>query len=286
MTKPIESLAGADITAFRAAIRDHVIAILAEITAGSDGYNDEAARDAIGAALVAGANITISVNDAGDQITISATGGTAYTDENARDAIGAALVAGANISIVVNDGGDQITISGSAGYTDEQARDAIGAALVEGAGIDIVVDDAGDQITVTVDPSEIEPTNSEMWTGASSAKAVTPKKIFDAAVTQDLTDGATITIDGNAGVNFKVTLAGNRTLANPTNMKTGQSGIIIVTQDGTGNRSLAYGTNWRFPGGAAFGGLLSTAAGAVDTISYYVRSDGTILGAIARDFKA
>ena len=36
---------------------------------------DEAARDAIGAALVAGSNVTITVSDVGDTITIAATGG-------------------------------------------------------------------------------------------------------------------------------------------------------------------------------------------------------------------
>lgn len=174
----------------------------------------------------------------------------------------------------------------SGGYTDEMARDAIAAALISTTGIDFVIDDAGDTIGLTVAPSEVEPTNTEMWTGSSSDKIVTPKKLFDAAVTQDLVDGASITIDGNAGVNFKVTLGGNRTLANPTNMKTGQSGIIIVTQDGTGSRTLAYGSNWRFPGGAAVGGVLSTAAGAIDVISYYVRSDGTILANIGKDYKA
>ena len=131
-----------------------------------------------------------------------------------------------------------------------------------------------------------EATDSEMWTGTTSAATVTPKKVFDAAVTQNLTDGASITIDGNTGLNFKVTLGGNRTLANPTNMKTGQSGVIIVTQDGTGSRTLAYGSNWKFPGGAATGGVLSTTANAVDVISYYVRSDGTILATLSKDFKS
>ena len=36
---------------------------------------DEAARDAIGAALVAGSNITITVNDAANTITVAASGG-------------------------------------------------------------------------------------------------------------------------------------------------------------------------------------------------------------------
>lgn len=37
----------------------------------------------------------------------------AYTDENARDAIGAALVAGANVTITVNDAADTITVAAS-----------------------------------------------------------------------------------------------------------------------------------------------------------------------------
>lgn len=172
------------------------------------------------------------------------------------------------------------------GYTDENARDAIGAALQNGTGITITVNDAGDTITIAVDPSEVEATDTEMWTGSSSTKIVTPKKMWDAAVTVALVDGANIAIDGNTGVNFKVTLGGNRTLDNPTNMKTGQSGIIIVSQDATGGRTLAYGSNWRFPGGAASGGVLSTTANAVDVISYYVRSDGTILANMGKDYKA
>lgn len=209
-----------------------------------------------------------------------------YTDENARDAIGAALQNGTAIVITVNDAGDQITIGVDTAVIDERARDAVGAALVSTTGIDFVLDDAGDTIGLTVDPSEVEATDTEMWTGSSSTKIVTPKKVWDAAVTVALVDGANIAIDGNTGVNFKVTLGGNRTLDNPTNMKTGQSGIIIVTQDATGSRTLAYGSNWRFPGGAASGGVLSTTANAIDVISYYVRSDGTILANIGKDYKA
>ena len=89
-----------------------------------------------------------------------------------------------------------------------------------------------------------------------------------------LTDGATITPDLADSNNYSVTLAGNRTLANPTNITAGQSGSIFVSQDGTGSRTLAYGTNWDFAGGTA--PTLSTAASSVDRIDYVVRTATSI----------
>ena len=85
-----------------------------------------------------------------------------------------------------------------------------------------------------------------------------------------LTDGATITPDFSANNGFSVTLGGNRTLANPTNLVAGQSGVILVTQGGTGSRTLAYGSYWKFPGGTA--PTLTTTAAAVDALVYYVGS--------------
>jgi hypothetical protein len=89
-----------------------------------------------------------------------------------------------------------------------------------------------------------------------------------------LTDGATITPDFAVANNFSVTLGGNRTLANPSNITAGQSGSIFVTQDGTGSRTLAYGTNYDFAGGTA--PTLSTTAAAVDRIDYVVRTATSI----------
>jgi hypothetical protein len=89
-----------------------------------------------------------------------------------------------------------------------------------------------------------------------------------------LTDGATITPDFAVANNYSVTLGGNRTLANPTNLTAGQSGSIFITQDGTGSRTLAYGSFYDFIGGTA--PTLSTAASAVDRIDYVVRTTGSI----------
>ena len=89
-----------------------------------------------------------------------------------------------------------------------------------------------------------------------------------------LTDGSTITPDFAESNNFSVTLGGNRTLANPSNIVAGQSGIIVITQDSTGSRTLAFGSYWKFAGGTA--PTLSTAANAVDVLAYYTNSTTTI----------
>ncbi len=112
---------------------------------------------------------------------------------------------------------------------------------------------------------------------ASPAKQLTITKSALATI-NTLTDGATITPDFDAGQNFSVTLAGNRTLANPTNIDAGQTGSIFITQDGTGSRTLSFGSYWDFAGGTA--PTLSTAAASVDRIDYIVRT-GTSIHAVA-----
>jgi hypothetical protein len=93
-----------------------------------------------------------------------------------------------------------------------------------------------------------------------------------------LTDGATITPNFNTANNFSLTLGGNRTLANPTNLTAGQSGVIVITQDATGGRTLAFGSYWDFSGGTA--PTLTTAASAVDVLVYYVNSTTSITASL------
>jgi hypothetical protein len=91
-----------------------------------------------------------------------------------------------------------------------------------------------------------------------------------------LTDATTIAWDMNSGWNASVTLAGNRTLGNPTNPIVGRTGAIVVTQDGTGSRTLAYGSNWEAAGGV-FPVLTTGAANAKDIIFYWVQSATSII---------
>ena len=101
--------------------------------------------------------------------------------------------------------------------------------------------------------------------------------VFDSAAGNitALTDAATISINFASSNNFSVTLGGNRTLGNPSNVVAGQSGFIAVTQDGTGSRTLAYSSNWDFASGSP--PTLTTTAGATDIIAYYARTTTSIV---------
>jgi len=99
----------------------------------------------------------------------------------------------------------------------------------------------------------------QTWTAAQSAEITT------------LVDGATITPDLSNSNNFTVTLGGSRTIANPTNIVAGQTGSIFIVQDGTGSRTLSWGSYWSFIGGTA-PTLTAGVGGAVDRVDYICRT--------------
>lgn len=62
-----------------------------------------------------------------------------------------------------------------------------------------------------------------------------------------LTDGATVTWDVTASPVAKVTLAGNRTLALPSNpLGSGQYASLLIIQDATGSRTLTWNAAYEF----------------------------------------
>lgn len=132
---------------------------------------------------------------------------------------------------------------------------------------------ADSSITITQGTDEndfvVNTANVNSWTG---------QQYF---AQQTLTDGVNISWNLNTQQTAVVTLAGNRTLDNPTNMVAGGTYILRVVQDGTGSRTLAYGANYLWPGGTA--PTLSTAANAVDILTFV--SDGTnMYGTFLGDF--
>jgi hypothetical protein len=88
----------------------------------------------------------------------------------------------------------------------------------------------------------------------------------------ELTDAPNILTDASLGTMFRVTLHGNRALANPTNLVPGGRYLWIVKQDSVGNRILTLRPRFRSSGNAS---PLSLAGGAVDLIEGW--SDGTLV---------
>ena len=98
-----------------------------------------------------------------------------------------------------------------------------------------------------------------------------------------LSDGATITIDMATACHQSVTLGGNRTFAAPSNQVVGQAGSIFITQDGTGSRTAAFNSAFKFLGGTA--PTLTTTASATDRIDYIIKSSNVIHCAVSMDVK-
>lgn len=82
-----------------------------------------------------------------------------------------------------------------------------------------------------------------------------------------LVDAATIQVNALNSGSFHVTLGGNRTLQNPSNLLDGMVFNFAIQQDATGGRTLAYDTLYDF--GAAGTPVLSLTASATDYIFGY-----------------
>ena len=107
------------------------------------------------------------------------------------------------------------------------------------------------------------------------AQEFSKQQNFDATT---LVDGANISWDLADNQVASVTLGGNRTLDNPTNMKDGATYILIIRQGGSpAGHTLSYGTAYLHPGGTA--PTLSTNPNSVDILSFVC--DGTNMFTVA-----
>ena len=111
-----------------------------------------------------------------------------------------------------------------------------------------------------------------VWTGSQRGAVV------------GLTSSTAITIDMSAGNNFYMNgLAHNTTFAAPSNQVAGQSGSIFIKQDGTGSRTAAWASDWKWKGGTA--PTISTTAAATDRVDYFILASGTIHAVATLDVK-
>jgi hypothetical protein len=92
------------------------------------------------------------------------------------------------------------------------------------------------------------------------------------ALSQTLTDGATVSWDTSLGRVATVTIGASRTMAAPTNLKVGTY-ILSVIQGGSGSYTITWNGVFKWPAGVA--PSLTTTVGARDLFTFY--SDGTNL---------
>lgn len=153
--------------------------------------------------------------------------------------------------------GNQVTHTGLNALVDSATFDtgAVDNSTTQLSGGAIIIKDGG-------------VTNAKVTTDASEANSLRCKLNRGTAT---LTDASTIATDASLGNVFTVTLGGNRTLGAPSNLKAGATYIWLITQDGTGSRTLAYNSVFKWPGAVA--PTLTTTAAAKDMISGL--SDGT-----------
>lgn len=95
----------------------------------------------------------------------------------------------------------------------------------------------------------------------------------------------TITINFSTSNNFSLTLNANssNTLATPSNITAGQSGIVIINQDSTGSRLLSFSSAWKWVSGTT--PSLTTTASATDVIAYFCDSTSRITARFLADVK-
>ena len=125
-------------------------------------------------------------------------------------------------------------------------------------------------------------TSTNTFNGLSSFTSTTTFTQVDSPIVT-LTDAASVAVNFNTGNHFLVSLAGNRTLENPTNGKVGQVGHIYVVQDGTGGRTLSYGDMYNFPSGTA--PVLTSVSSSVDLLVFSQRATSVLDAVIIKDFK-
>ena len=259
------------------------------------GLDDSADKLVIGEGSTVGTNSILTITD--DAVTIgdaAAVDSKLVFDGNAQDyyialddsaddlLIGLGSTVGTTAAIAIDEN-LQITTGGDIVMGGATPTLTIGDAGAEDA--KIVFDGNAQDFHIGLDDSA-----DDLVIGKGSALGTTPAISIDenlkttfgggavGATFVDATNTGNITLDYNLYQNFILTFTGNVVLVNPTTESVGQSGVIVVIQDGTGSRTIAGGTQYEWPGGAI--GTISTGANSVDIIPYFVdAADSILLGA-------
>lgn len=130
-------------------------------------------------------------------------------------------------------------------------------------------------------PSLTFATAAQYLAGTVNNLPIAPNVIYPTEVA--VTWGATTTFDFSTFINASVTLTGNITTQTLSNVTAGKAGMITFIQDGTGSRTTVWNSIFKFSSGAP--PLLSTAANAIDVLSYSCRSATLCPASLLKDVR-
>jgi hypothetical protein len=231
-------------------------------------------RDVVASVLSAGAGIQITVNPAGDVVTIAST----IDAEFIRDVIGSTIVAGNGIQVAVDDVADQIIITntdqanlpdcvklsgdaqsndgggggGPGPMTGEQVQDIVGALIAGGTGINVAYNDVTGVLTIT----------------NTSLAGYTDENARDAI-------GAALA--GGARISIAVNDAGDVITISSDALDPTYAGLAVIAKGGAFNfEDIHNGRSILYTGGAAAATLRNQAAHALpDGWGNVLRNKGT-----------
>lgn len=131
------------------------------------------------------------------------------------------------------------------------------------------------EVGVDVQAYDVDTAKTDVAQSYSKAQRGTPVALTSSS--------ASIAVDFSLSNNFTHTFTENTTIANPSNMVAGQSGVIAFTQHASSPKTLAFGSYWDFPGGTVPSVTASNSAR--DQLVYYVESSTLITCRLLADVK-
>lgn len=222
---------------------------LLEVGANEDTWGDELNQNAISMIEEAIAGI-VSISLTAGNVTLSTANGT--TDE-ARQRLIILTGTPAATRTVTFPNVEKVT------WIFNNTSDGSAATLTAGAGT-----------TVTVQSGEMLLVYSDGATNMAALHSALKRRKAMSPVT--LTDGATVAVDATKGTIFDLTMAGNRTLSNPTGAVSGQP-LLFRVKASAADRTLTLDTKFRF--GTDITALSATTSGKTDFIGaiYHAADD-------------
>jgi len=171
-------------------------------------------------------------------------------------------------------------INDSGVTTPKVADSAITTAKIADSSITTAKIAAGAVITADIADAAVTSAKADTTSVAVLGTAQSFTTAHGFAITT-LTDAANISWNLASNQVARVTLAGNRTLSNPTNKVEGNVYILIVKQDSIGGRTLSFSSDYKFSGGTA--PTLTTTASKADVITF-VCEGTSLIGVASQNF--